>query len=71
MKIYWANIFGLLLLIFTVYLFFKMQPALNDFLDGNNRVRYYGHDPTSLISILKLGIVCFTAIAIAKVISRR
>jgi len=70
MKIYWANIFGLLLLIFAVYLFFKTRPALDNLFDGNNQVYYYGYGPTMLFNVLKLGIVCLTAVAIAKVISR-
>jgi len=71
MKINWENIFCLLLLIFTIYLFFKIQPALNNFFNDNSGVRYYDHGPTSVVDILKLGVVCFTAIAIAQVISRR
>lgn len=73
MRINWTNIFGLLFLIFAVYAFFKMRPVFDNLLDVNNRVHYYGYEPgpIMLIKVLKLGLVCLTAVAIAKLVSRR
>lgn len=70
MYINWRNIFGLLLFIFSIYLFFKMRPILDSILERQYEIRYYGHGPDMLLSVLKLAALCFTAIAIAKVLRR-
>jgi hypothetical protein len=71
MRVKWENIFGLLLLIFAVYLFIKMRPFFNNLFEDVNQVHYYGYGPSMLLRVLMLGLVCLTAVAVAKIISRR
>ena len=71
MRIRWENIFGLLLFIFAVYMFFKMRPFFNNLFEEVNQVQYYGHGPSMLLRVLMLGLLCLTAIAVAKIISKR
>ena len=70
MRVKWENIFGLLLLIFAVYLFIKMRPFFNNLFNEVGQIRYYGHGPVMLIRVLMLGLLCLTAVAIAKIISK-
>ncbi|MHC4728282.1 MAG: hypothetical protein ACYS17_13760 [Planctomycetota bacterium] len=69
MRIRWENIFGLMLLAFFIYLFIKMKPFWEHIFESINGVYYYRHD--LLLKVLMLTLLCLTAVAIAKIISRR
>ena len=71
MRIRWENIFGLLLLIFSIYLFVKMRPFFKNLFEEINQAYYYGYGSGLFIKVLILGLLCITAVAIAKIISRR
>ena len=70
MRIRWENVFGLMFLIFCIYLFFKAKPYLNrifeDLADG-----YYFHSGDPTIKLIMLGLVCVTIVAIAAIMSNR
>ena len=70
MHIRWENIFGLLLLIFGIYLFVKIRPYLDrvfeDLADG-----YYYHRYDPMLRVIIFGLVCVTIVAVAKIISKR
>ncbi len=70
MRIHWENIFGLLLLIFGIYLFVKIRPYLDRiFEDLANGYYYHSHDP--MLRIIMFGLICVTIVAVAKIISKR
>lgn len=69
MRIRWDNIFGLLLLIFLIYLFFKFKPVLERMIDDLRYGSSYSHDPIWTFNILAL--LCLTLIVMAVFISRR
>jgi len=71
MHIRWENIFGLLLLIFGIYLFVKMRPFLETLFEDVNHVHYYGRGPEQLIRVLMLGLLCLTVLAAIKIFSNR
>ncbi len=70
MRIRWENIFGVLLLIFGIYMFVKIRPCLDrvfeDLADG---YYYHSHDP--MLRVIMFGLICVTIVAVAKIISKR
>ena len=71
MRIRWENIFGLLLLIFGIYLFVKMRPFFENLFTEVNQVYYYGYGLGRLIKVLMLALLCLTVLAAIKIISNR
>ena len=71
MKIRWDNIFGLMLLIFAIYLFIKARPFFNNLFDEINQVYYYGYGPGMFLKVAMFGLLCLTIVAIVKIISKR
>ena len=71
MHIRWDNIFGLLLLIFGIYLFVKMGPFFENLFTEINQVYYYGDGPGQLLKVLMLGLICLTVLAAITIISNR
>ena len=69
MRIRWENIFGLLLLIFGIYLFVKIRPYLNRiFEDLANGYYYHSHDP--MLRVIMFGLICVTIVGVVKIISK-
>ena len=69
MRIRWENVFGLMFLIFCIYLFFKAKPYLNRIFEDLTEGHYYhNHDP--MLRIIMFGLICITIVAVAKVISK-
>lgn len=70
MQVRWNNIFGLMLMIFGLYLFLKLRPFFKNIIEDINSVRYYHHnDP--LLQIITLGLLCVTVLAAIKILSNR
>jgi hypothetical protein len=72
MRIRWANIFGLLLVSFCIYLFVKLKPYLDrlfDDLADNYYSGYYDYSPTMKIAVFSL--ICVTLVAVIKIIMRK
>jgi hypothetical protein len=70
MRIRWENIFGLLLLIFGIYLFVKIRPYLDrvfeDLADG-----YYHHRYDPMQRVIVFSLICLIIVAIVKIITNR
>ena len=69
MRIRWGNIFGLLALIVSIYVFLKLAPALDTLFDEAGPVRY--HDPDPFHRAVLLGILCITVVAVCKIMCNR
>lgn len=67
MQIRWENIFGTLFLIFGIYMFVKLIPMLNRWLEeiGDG---YYFYAETPTMKVMLLGLLCVSAVAIVKII---
>jgi hypothetical protein len=70
MTIKWGNIFGLLLLIFSIYLFVKLAPCLDRIFE-NISDGYYGYSESPTIKIAILGLICITIVSVVKIICNR
>jgi hypothetical protein len=68
MKIKWANIFGLILLIFIITVLFKL-PAILDEVSCRIYLPDYFNDPA--LGLMFLGLICVTIVAVAKIISNK
>jgi hypothetical protein len=69
MNIRWGNIFGLMLIIFGIYLFIKMRPFLGNAIEDLNSGYYHHGDPVFRIAVLC--ILCITLIGALKILSGR
>lgn len=69
MKIRWGNIFGLMLLIFGVYVFLKMRPFLENVFEELNSGYYHCGNP--ILGIAVLGLLCITLIGALRILSNR
>ena len=69
MRVRWENVFGLMLLIFSIYLFIKMGPFLKNLFEDLNGGYYHHDDP--LLRVLMLGLLCLTVLAALTIISNR
>lgn len=69
MRIRWDNIFGLMLVIFLIYLFVRLKPFLERKFEDLSYVRY-GNRFDPVTEILVIGILCFTVIAVVQIINR-
>ena len=70
MRIRWENIFGLLLLIFSIYLFVKIRPFLDQWFENMDNSPYpYSYSPTTRIAVI--GLICVTVVAVVKIIANR
>ena len=70
MPMRWTNVFGLMFLIFCIYLFIKAKPFLNsifeDLADG-----YYYHNHSPVLRVAVFGLICVTIVAVVKILSER
>ena len=66
----WGNIFGLLLLIFCIYLFIKAAPCMDRIFEnlGNG---YYAYSDSPTIKIAMVGLVCITIVSVVKILGNR
>ncbi len=69
MGIRWNNIFGLMLLIFGIYLFLKMRPFFKNAFEDINSAPYRHGSPIYGLAIL--GVLCITVVAVVKILSER
>jgi hypothetical protein len=70
MRIHWENIFGVILLVFSIYLFIKFLPFVDQWLDdyGHN---YHFDNQSPTVTIMVLGLICVTVVAVTKIIVNR
>ena len=69
MRIRWENVFGLMFLIFCIYLFFKAKPCLDRMFENWTNVYYYSYNP--VVRVAMFGLVCLTIVAVVKILSKR
>ena len=70
MEIKWSNIFGLILLIFCIYLFFKTGPCVTRFFESmSTNYCFYAETPT--MKVMLIGLICVTIVAVTKMIINR
>ena len=69
MLILWKNMFGLMFLIFCIYLFIKAKPFLNRILEDLADGYYYDHSPA--LKVAMFGLICVTIVAVVKILSKR
>ena len=69
MRIRWENVFGLMLLIFSIYLFIKMRPFLKNLFENINGGYYHQDGP--VLRVLMLRLLCLKVLEALKIISNR
>jgi len=69
MEIRWGNIFAVLMIIFGIYLFFKVKPAI-DHLVANFESMPLRQDPGTFAVII-LAMILITVVAVVRIISNR
>ena len=70
MRIRWENVFGIMFLIFCIYLFIKSKPYMDRiFEDLAGGYYYHSHSPVLRLAIF--GLMCVTLVAVVKILSKR
>ncbi len=69
MRIKWENIFGVMLFVFCIYLFFKVKPYFDRLFEDMQNNYYYCYSP--VVKIAVFGLICVTIVAVIKMIFDR
>jgi hypothetical protein len=69
MEIRWGNIFAVLMIVFGIYLFFKVKPAI-DHLVANFESMPLRQDPGTM-AVIFLGMIVIGIVAVVKIMSNR
>lgn len=70
MRIRWENIFGVILLVLSIYLFVKFLPFVDQWLDDYGH-SYHFDSQSPTVTIMALGLICVTVVAVTKIIVNR
>lgn len=70
MRINWKNIYGLLGVIFSIYLFCKVKPIAAAWFDSMADNREF-FDKHPALPFLAIAVICVMVVAVAKILSNR
>lgn len=72
MQIKWKNVFGVMFLVFLLCMFIKVSPMVIKILEEvADNIVYFGSFRGPTLPVMIIGMLCVSAVAIVKIISRK